>query len=234
MGSHFLLQKKNGLLEWLKFLRGSLSMFETAIVISIFILAMVILFAVTKDRWNWKKGVKRTSIWSAGCIALVCGGLYCYSKISNRPEKQIEYFGIKLSDSMNEVKFKKGECTETYDVKDDHNTNWIYDLGSNDQNDEKYNFYVVMWKNARIKAVDCSASYLRNYFCGNINNVMIGNSTNEMTDKLGNDFEIASSKDNTKRCYSYKKLNSFYMLKEDTVFSMGIYNPEFGNIKFKD
>lgn len=207
-------------------------MFETAIVISIFVLAMVILFAVTKDRWAWKKIIKVLMILVVGCIAVLWGGLYTYSKIENRPKKQLEYLGVKLTDSMNDVKFKKGKCTEPYDVKDAHNTNWIYDLGNSQ--DIKDNFSVIMWRNNKIRAIACSSSKDRTYICSDINNLRLGDYTNVMIEKLGNDFEMAVSEDGTRRCYSYKKLNSFYMLEEDKIFTMGIYNTDFGNIKFKD
>jgi hypothetical protein len=80
------------------------------------IIAVAILYAATKDRWNWKKLIKR-AILIPVVAALIIGILvWIYIEIQDRPFKQTEFDGIKLGDSREEILFKKGNPDGDYDL----------------------------------------------------------------------------------------------------------------------
>lgn len=71
-------------------------------------IAMAILYAATKDRWRWRKIIKRTALMPitfALCIGIL---IWIYSWIQDMPTKQSEFDGVKLGDYKEEVLFKKG------------------------------------------------------------------------------------------------------------------------------
>ena len=75
------------------------------------LVAIVILYHSTKDRWNWKKIMKRFLLIPAFCIG---AGLLVWlyqaagEKIRNMPTKQVEFDGVKLGELRQDVLFNKG------------------------------------------------------------------------------------------------------------------------------
>jgi hypothetical protein len=83
----------------------------TALFLGLALVAIVILYHSTKDRWNWKKIAKKILI-----IPIVAVGLglivwiyfFVEEKIKDFPTKQIELGGIKIGDLKEDILFKKG------------------------------------------------------------------------------------------------------------------------------
>jgi len=202
------------------------------LVAGIFLLAFVILFAVTKDRWNWMKIFKRTLIWGIGGIAVTLGALYTYSNISNLPKKTTEYMGIKLTDTMDDVKFKKG--TETISIDKNTNTQvWTYKFPNNfaGEVDPQYGIY---WRGNKIRLIFCMTPQTQKYYCENVNGISIGGNSHNIFEKIGKNYESSVNKEKTERIYSYREYNNHFMLEKDMITALGIYNPDFGNVKFNN
>jgi hypothetical protein len=83
----------------------------TALFFGLSLVAIVILYHSTKDRWNWKKIAKKILIVPIGVI---CLGLLVWiyflveEKIKGMPTKQTELGGIKIGDLKEDILFQKG------------------------------------------------------------------------------------------------------------------------------
>ena len=81
--------------------------------------AMAILYVATKDRWNWKKVIKRALLIPVAVLLIIGALIWIYSEIQDRPTKQREFQGIKLGDSKENVLFKKGATPKGIDTLPD-------------------------------------------------------------------------------------------------------------------
>jgi hypothetical protein len=83
----------------------------TGIFLSTLVMAVVALYGITKDRWNWRRFAKRAAL---ACLGLVLvgivagGGMYLYSLIPVAVSRQTEYAGVRLGMSQDEVRYIKG------------------------------------------------------------------------------------------------------------------------------
>jgi len=92
----------------------------TGIFLSVVVISIVMLFFITKDRWNWWKGFKRFAI---ALLVLICVGVAIYfawepiQTLVDRPKPFQELGGVKLGSSQADVKFLKGipdtTCTDS-------------------------------------------------------------------------------------------------------------------------
>jgi len=83
----------------------------TGIFLSALVIALVVLYGITKDRWNWRRFVKRTAVVCLGVVLLgvVAGaGVYLYKQIPTAVSRQTGYAGIRLGMSQDEVLYIKG------------------------------------------------------------------------------------------------------------------------------
>jgi hypothetical protein len=82
-----------------------------AIFLSSFVLAVVVLYGITKDRWRWRRIVKRTALTLAAITALtgaVIGGSYIWNQLPAPLASQAEYAGLRLGIGPDEVMYIKG------------------------------------------------------------------------------------------------------------------------------
>lgn len=86
----------------------------TGIFLGSMFIGLVGLFAVTKDRWKWK----RIFLWTLGTVAIAVvalGGWIWYSDSKDRqvdhPQAVTELWGLKLGMTAADVIFRKGEPT---------------------------------------------------------------------------------------------------------------------------
>ena len=89
----------------------------TALFFGLALVAIAIFYHSTKDRWNWKKIVKKTLLFPICFIGL---GLLIWiffvvkEKIENIPTKQDELNGIKIGELRQDVLFNKGAAQHVY------------------------------------------------------------------------------------------------------------------------
>lgn len=83
----------------------------TGIFLSTIVLAIVVLYGITKDRWNWRRLIKRTALACLGFVLLGAvggGGVYLYNHMPVTVGTQREYAGIRLGMNQDEVLYIKG------------------------------------------------------------------------------------------------------------------------------
>jgi len=81
-------------------------------------LALVALYAVTRDRWAWKRIVVRTLLALVGLIVVVGSGLFFYKQWADRPKVVESFGGVSLTDRRPDVVFKlgAGRLSHRYDL----------------------------------------------------------------------------------------------------------------------
>jgi hypothetical protein len=82
-----------------------------AIFLSSCVLGVVILYGITKDRWRWRRIVKRSALTLAAIAALtgaVIGGSYIWNRFPPPLVLQTEYAGLRLGIGPDEVIYIKG------------------------------------------------------------------------------------------------------------------------------
>ncbi len=195
----------------------------TALFFGLLLVAIVILYHSTKDRWNWKKMAKKSLLIPIGLIGL---GLLIWlyntveEKIENRAKKQTELQDILLGDSKNDVIFKKGNPDKGSD-QDSLKDLFIY---------PSYNSFVIaLFKEEKVSTIDyqCKSedSYKEcpSYF--SLNGISFKESFKDVEEKLGKPSSIkCSHEDKTFRIYSYKKYQTEYAIDKDGVFSISIFD----------
>jgi len=80
----------------------------TAVFLSSLVLASVILYAITKDRWRWRRIIVRAAL-ALAAIAVLTGTVFSGLYFWNLPVgRQTEYAGLRLGVSPDEVLYVKG------------------------------------------------------------------------------------------------------------------------------
>lgn len=83
----------------------------TAIFLAALVFAVLYLYQITRDRWNWRRVVRSSLMAVAAMVAFlssILAGIFVFDKISNRPKKQTGYTDLRLGMTMAEVKYAKG------------------------------------------------------------------------------------------------------------------------------
>ena len=193
------------------------------IFLSTLMVSMVIMYVVTRDRWNWKKIFIRTS------IALLCVGVLlavaiwaydAYQEHQNRAVVQTEFYGIELSDTQSDIKFIKGAPFK------EEKGMWVY----REKYDKKLEL-IILFQDNDISTIlyigDCT-------YCAGISGLGIGDSYEDVVAKFGEPSNISISKDELQRMLSFEKYNVVFEFQKNRVNAYGIHNFKYGNYKFKN
>ena len=188
----------------------------TSIFLSTIVVSLVLLHGMTKERWNWKKIITRTflSLLSLAIIgALVAAGMWGLKIYQKRAVAQTEYYDIKLSHTQSDIMFIKGAP----DVKKEHL--WTYNT-----------IYIhVAFQNNNIRAI----MYVgKGSYSSEICGLDIGDSYGEVIDKFGSPSSMSNSEDQLEKILSFEKYNVIFGFSKNRVKMLGIYNKEFGDIKY--
>jgi hypothetical protein len=185
----------------------------TSIFLSSLVLAFVVLFIATKDRWSWKKII----LWPLAGLILIASGLWIYGTIEKRwPKVQTSFWDIPLGATESDVKFLKGaprtkdQDTLEYLFEDSFSKQWDY-------------IYRIRFKNGKV--------WLIEYFPGpnttygpRINGINIRDSLEQITKKFGSPSHISTSKDELSRVFSFTKYQVAFELKENRVVGYGVFD----------
>lgn len=196
------------------------------IFLSSILLSAVALFAITKDRWNWKRIAKWGLIGPTVVTLIVAGGTYAYSSWTDRPTSQSMFGDIALVATSADVLFVKGEPSS----KDDPDR-WVYNAGRGSASRDAAK-YLVMFKDGRIRFVLYTASeaqIVHPWFMG----FDIGTSHNRVVEKLGEPSNSSVSEDQLDRIFSYDKYNAFFSFSQGKLVAYGIYQPKDGPMAFR-
>jgi hypothetical protein len=197
------------------------------IFLSAIFLGLVALVIAKRGQWNWKKIItwpwKKIAIRVAIVITsliLLAGigffGRYVYLKIAERPKVQKSFWGLTLDSTKEDIKFLKGT---PYKVEKNR---WQYVV------EDPFAIIDIIFVYNKIWLLGGEGKGL------SIQNVRRRDSYDEVIKSFGKPSYISYSKDGVARIVSFKKYNVFFELHEGSVIKMGIYNPSFGDIRFKE
>lgn len=113
----------------------------TGIFLSTIVLAVILLYGYTKDRWQWRRMFKRIALIIVGVLiacGLVIGAAYIYEQIPAHITKQTEYGGIRLGMDQNEVLYKLGDPSSVVADAESNEPSWkgapiVLDVGKIEQ-----------------------------------------------------------------------------------------------------
>ena len=198
----------------------------TGIFFSSLALSLVVLFAVTKDRWNWKKITKWVIVAPVLLLSATALCIYVYGLWEERLTPQSEFFGLQLRAVPADVKFAKGEPTK---VEEDGY--WAYHVGTTASKDRAQ--YLVKFKDGRVRSVlygTDGSEIINPYLLG----FSHGADYDSVLRKLGPPSFVSVSKDELRRMLSYEAFNVFFAFRASKLETYGIYDPAHGPMKFKD
>lgn len=199
----------------------------TAIFFAAVLVSAAILFAATKDRWNWKRIGKWSVLVPLGVVAVVGGATYLYFLWESRPTPLASFTEIPLNATPADVRFIKGAPTKT-----DGPDRWIYNVGTGSAPADAAQL-LVQFEQGRIRFVLYTASdqqIINPWVLG----FSIGSSYEQVLDKLGQPSHVANSADELDRMFSYGKYNTFFSFRQARLVAYGIYQPSFGPMAFRN
>ena len=196
----------------------------TGLFLSALVVSLVILYAVTKDRWNWK----RIALWGTlGPLALVAVGSaigYAVWYWSEIPRPLATFYGIALKASEHDVRFMKGEPTSK-----DSDGRWVYDIPDAVSGKRAASFS-AQFKDGKVRYVFYAPG---DYHSGKeyLFGFSEGTSLERVEQKLGKPTFVSESQDGSTRLYSYAAYNAFFGFTKGMVEVYGMYDPATGPMK---
>jgi hypothetical protein len=220
------------------------------IFLSSVVFALVIFYAITKDRWRWGRIVRRNALALVALIVLtgvVICGLYFWKQLPPTVSPQTEYAGIRLGMGPDEVLYINGSPPAVYgeaekegkwrgfqpiiETKNLENGKlvqdyrvWSYEQSSN---------HIDVTFNPEKTAVVAIACYSidRQGRCPSIGGVKDGDSELEVIRKLGTPgtSRIERGRDNmtTMEFITYPKVGIELWLGKERVYMLGINDPKY-------
>ncbi len=165
----------------------------TSIFLSSLIIAILILLVITKDHWNWAMVLRRTilillSIFLIG--ALTFGGYHYYNNI---PKVQNEMWGLKLGQSISDVKIIKGK--PDFILEKDSIFAYITSYGTAKE------YYALEFKNGALISIICL--WRGEPILQKIQTISNHSSLSDIVKRFGKDYQIADTDSGFTRIYRY-------------------------------
>lgn len=181
----------------------------TGIFLGLSSIALVWLFAVTRDRWRWK----RIALWSAATFVLPAVAFATWLLLDDyrlsQPRVQREYEGLAIGEAQADVKFKKGEPSRVEDGF------WLYDPGSTSP------LLIVGWHEGRVRFV---MSHGENVSFSAVQSIGRGDSQETIVARFGKPDHVSTSADGLSRWLSFAKYGVAFQLERNSVISAGVYD----------
>lgn len=182
------------------------------ILLSVLALVPLILFSITKDRWNWRRILFRGGSIFLALLMLFFGVLYALHWWGSRPKKETGLWGIELGENKIDVKFKKGNPRKDVGVSDE----WVYhsDGGA---------AWVVYFENGVVSCIRYLPFGESSYGLPVIQGIGSWSDLEDVRRKFG-EGRVSRSKDGTELIISYPGLNIAFELKLNRVISVAVYD----------
>lgn len=211
----------------------------TGIFVSALLLAVVILYAVTKDRWAWRRIITRTALVLLAIvlpITLVGIGYYLWPEKIGR---QTEYAGIRLGISPAEIKYIKGYPPIVYGPSESETEDWKPIIETKNiekgKSVEDYTEWSYTYDHYRIDVtfnstkttvieVTCfSGDQLRR--CPTIAGIADGASEQEVIRRFGQ--ADRSKISGVTKALTYSKIGVLFWLERERVYMIAINDPNY-------
>ena len=214
----------------------------TGIFLSSIVLAVVILYGITKDRWHWRRIAKRAAFIFFGLIVIGTAlgvGAYYWQELPQKIERQTAYAGLRLGMTQDEVMYVKGyppfvlgeELTDpqwkgfmtVVDTKNLEKGKRAIDY--RDWSYEEYEHNINVAFNPARTAVTVIQCYSKDkvYRCPELGGVRDGDSEKEVLRKLGN--PTSSKIDGVTKEMSYRDFNIEIWLTKEEVYMLALRDP---------
>lgn len=212
----------------------------TGIFLSTALLATVLLYGFTKDRWRWRKIVVRTLFLGllliAGSSAVIALAHYWDELFPTQLGRQTQYAGLKLGMSPQEVMYIKGEPPTVQE--EDEARKFLWDTKTKELkqgktvSDFKYWSYDqyksrldIQFNNERTAVVDIRC-YSEDKFerCPSIGSVKDGTSEQDAHRKLGGSAEQRI--EGVTKVLRFPRLGVKLSLTQEQVYMLEIYDPQ--------
>jgi len=196
----------------------------TGMFLSALVVSLVLLYAVTKDRWNWRRIALWGTVLPVALIAVGSAGAYLLWVWNDMPRPIETFYGITLKASEQDVRFMKGEPTSR-----DTDGRWVYDI-IDSVSGKKNASYSAQFKEGKVRYVFYAPGdyhYGKEYPFG----FSEGTSLDQVEAKLGEPTFVSESDDGGTRLYSYAEYNAFFGFSKGVVEVYGIYDPATGPMK---
>jgi hypothetical protein len=210
----------------------------TGIFLSSVVLAVVLLYGITKDRWSWRRIVKRTALVLLCTIVLgtVIGvGIYQWQQLPQKPERQTSYAGLRLGMTQDEVTYVKGY--PPFILIEDEDKGFVqsvdatklekgkhvndYQLWSYGANEHYIN---VIFNPTRTAVVNITCVSLKTRFdCPYLAGVQDGDSEQDVLRKLGT--PTSSKIEGSTKEMTYRDLNVRVRLTKERVYMLAVRDP---------
>ena len=197
----------------------------TAIFLGAVFIGLTILYANTRDRWNWRRMGRRLGFVFIG-IVVVAVGFGVYSEVEGkRPKRETGLWDIQLGASQDDVRFLKGAPAKEDAVSD--RPRWTYFDDST--------MYAVDFEDRKVSRV---IAYGHGQFprVPEVAKVSHWTSVEELLKRLGEPGHVSTSADGLRRAYSFPKYNAGFVLRQGKIVAsiVGVshdYTVEFTDAK---
>jgi len=184
----------------------------TGIFLSTFLVVILALYGITKDRWSWKKIITRTILLFVSIGVISGAGFWGYNKHQSRAILQTGFAGIKLSDSKADVLLKRGKPEDM--------------LQANEVEYPVIFFYPdveVKINNNKVINISQSDTDIHHR---KVSGLGIGSAYNEIIDKFGKPTSTHISEDNLRETLEYENYNLTFAMEKKTVVTIQVFDPK--------
>ncbi|TCA28430.1 hypothetical protein E0H70_20660 [Rhizobium leguminosarum bv. viciae] len=189
-------------------------------------LSLVILYSVTRDRWNWRRILLWGTLGPLAVLLVVSSLGYAVWRWEDRPKPMESFFGVALRASEQDVRFMKGEPTSK-----EASGAWVYDINDS-VTGQTVASYRVQFRDAKVRYVFYAPSSgydpRKEYPFG----FSDGTKLEIVTGKLGDPSDSSENSDGSARLYSYRDYNAFFGFSRGVVETYGMYDPATGPLQF--
>ena len=216
----------------------------TGIFLSTLVLAAVVLYGITKDRWNWRRIVKRTALVFLGLVvigAAVVGGFQFWDQLPTKITRQAEYAGLRVGMTQDEVMYIKGyppfvlaeEVNDpqwkgfylVVETKNLEKGKRVIDYQNWSYKEYEHNINVTFNEaKTAVVAIQCN-SIDKLYRCPAIGGVRDGDTEKEALRKFGNPSN--SQIQGVAKTLTYRDLGIKLTLTKEQIYIMEIRDPQF-------
>jgi len=196
--------------------------YRLGILFSFVLLGIVMLYLRKKEMWAWDKIVTLFTITVLGVSILGGTGIFLYIKMFDKPDVQTSFWGIDLSSSKTSITFIKGPPDKITPEKV-----WVYRSEIFDAHEA----YYLSFNQDQLRLVGYMGSDSSEG--PSIQGIERGSSLHDVIKRFGQPSSVSTSADKRYKLYSYENYNVFFVVKNNSVSTFGVYNPQHGPIKIE-
>jgi hypothetical protein len=171
-------------------------------------LGLVVLYAVTRDRWAWRRIAKWLGVGIIVPIVGIAAWIAFEDHKARQPVAQQELWDLTVGMDEAAVIFAKGE---PYKKEDNM---WIYMDGEV--------FYVATFEAKKVRFIRAGTLDDSTYRLPQLQGIGWSSSTEEIEAKFGKPDEVSVSLDQTSRTLSFMRYGVFFELRKNRVVSLGV------------